>query len=115
MAVKISPRFDNDYLANDPDGTRRINVFEDRINGWMLNIAKDMSKQMRETFEYDTMNHAGYAIISVVFSYFEMIQQFIEGESSDGETDTFFEKGFRKVYPRTKLTSIEIKQIWKRV
>ncbi|MEW6351443.1 MAG: hypothetical protein AB1646_20515 [Thermodesulfobacteriota bacterium] len=54
----------------------KISIFEDRINGWMLNIADAL---------YAKIPHSGYAVLSIVLSYFEMIVHYRDGVTEDLE------------------------------
>ena len=69
---------DADFCGN-PGPTERIEIFRDRVMGWQIDIAKEMVRQIETPGTGDVMKHAGYAVLAVLTSYFEMIQQHIEG------------------------------------
>jgi hypothetical protein len=45
-------------------------------------------------------------------AYFEMFEQFDRGQSSHKKSREFFKSGFRKVYPCSQLTNVEIEKIY---
>jgi hypothetical protein len=49
---------------------------------------------------------SGFARLSVLLSYFEMIEQHCRDKSSDGQSAKFFSAGFRSVYPGTKFRQL---------
>lgn len=51
----------------------KINIFEARVNGWFLDVAD----QLRSN------DAAGYAILSIILCYFEMIELYIKGITQD--------------------------------
>jgi hypothetical protein len=83
----------------------KIKIFEDREAGWRFKVAS----------EAEPFPHSGYALVSILFAYFEMIAQYISGSSSDGQSGTFFRLGVRNVYPASPLSDKEIDTIYSRV
>ena len=69
MPIAISPNFDDSV---EQTLENKINIFEDQIQGWLFNPAKDLINNQ----------HAGFAILSIVLTYFEPIAQFLEGRTS---------------------------------
>ncbi len=94
VKIKVSPKFTSDYL----DGTveKTVDVFEDRVNGWFLDWAEKIN---HPTSEYE---HAGFAVLNLVLSYFEYIMIFKRGASSDGKSSKFFADGIKDVFPKFK-------------
>jgi hypothetical protein len=86
---KISPNYEMRYLNPPTSIERFIDVYEDRINGWMIKQAKYLSKK----------NHSGYAILHTVISYFESYAMFARGKvRNQGETKKLFIDGFLSVF-----------------
>ncbi len=75
-----------------------VEIFRDRIDGWLLSIAEQV----------EIIPHAGFALLYLVSSYFEMIAQYVNGEDSDGRSKEYFAKGFREVYGESYLESSRI-------
>lgn len=103
--VWISPKHKDSDFPLPLKLENKIDIFEARVMGWQILIADEMSK----------IEHAGYAVISAIFSYFEMIAQYIEGQSSKGRSKEFFNKGFKKVFPGTLISDDQIGIIYDRV
>ena len=67
---KISPKYSASYLRNaleEDHFDRMIDVFRDRTYGWFLKYAKQLNDSDDE--------HCGFAVLKLLFSYFEMIEQ----------------------------------------
>jgi len=74
----ISPNYKySDWIGADTD--KKIEIFQDRINGWQLDIAE----------QYIENPHSGFAILSIVLSYFEMIGAFNRGDTKHTGSDEF--------------------------
>ena len=85
---KVSPKYDTSKLLY-PSLEDYIDVYEDQINGWYLNYAKQM--RMDE--------HAGFAALQIAFAYFEGHAVFYKGEDSGSKSRTFFRDAFLSVFP----------------
>ena len=78
-----------------------------------LGIAEAMAQEFSNACSQSVFKESGYAILAVVSSYFEMIEQFSVGRpSAPGESKAFFIQGFRKVYPSTILTNPQIGEVY---
>lgn len=77
-----------------------------------LGIAQTLAHEFLNESSTSPHKESGYAILSILMSYFEMIEQFDCGESSDGHSKEFFRRGFRKVYPQSSLNNVEIGRIY---
>lgn len=82
----ISPRFQSGKLS---PGTLddKIDVFEDQMQGWLFDQANLLKSSQ----------HAGFAILAIVLSYFEPIGQFLEGRV--GGSQDQFSRGLAAVFP----------------
>jgi hypothetical protein len=105
MPSFISPQFTDETFGEHPTLDEKIRIFEDREYGWRLNVAESM----------DQIAHAGYGIISVLFPYFEMLEQFTTGQTSHNQSRAFFRRGVRRVYPQSQLTDAQLDAIYDRV
>lgn len=85
---KVSPKYDTSKLS-DPSLEDYIDVYEDQINGWYLNYAKQMQ----------TDEHAGFAALQIAFAYFEGHAVFYKGEDSGNKSKPFFRDAFLSVFP----------------
>jgi hypothetical protein len=89
----ISPTFNHSKLQS---GTveDKAEVFADQINGWLLDHAHALASPA-----YERSQHAGFVILQILSSYFEMIASFLKGESSDRRSAEFWAHGFFHVFP----------------
>jgi hypothetical protein len=110
MPIKhaFGPTITTDHLPNGPQTVDdKIRVFEDQIRGWKLDIAEEALANN---------GHAGFAVLDIVTSYFELIGLCIEGRGKKkrvpkrgggtkqakwGSGD-YFRAGMQHVFPRLK-------------
>jgi hypothetical protein len=88
----ISPRFPASKL-DTPTVDDLIDVFEDRINGWVLRPAESLM----------SIPHGGIAAFSLSLTYFEGIARYLQGRSSKGQSQKFFVIGFLDVFRHSDL------------
>lgn len=91
MPQKLSPKYDTTKLQ-EPTLEDYIDVYEDQIDGWYLSYAKRMHSD----------EHAGFAALQIVFSYFEGHAVFYRGEDSNGQSKRFFHNAFLSVFPELR-------------
>ena len=101
----ISPQFTTETFGPNPSLDEKILTFEDRELGWRFKIAEATEK----------IPHAGYAVISILFAYFEMVAQYSTGVSSDTGSKAAFRAGVRLVYPACGFTDDQLNTIYSRV
>lgn len=105
MTSHISPKFTTATFGASPSLDQKIEVFEDRELGWRFNVAEAM----------EAIYGAGYAIIAVVFSYFEMFEQYAAGQTSKAGSKVAFRDGYRRIYPSSTLLDAQIDSVYDRV
>lgn len=88
MGHFISPNYNNDKLKNLTTDNC-IDVFEDRINFWLIEPAQ----MLIYSYKYGIVPG-----VSLLMSYFEGIMTYIEGEESTSKSKRFFKKGFVVVF-----------------
>ena len=81
----------------------KIDAFENHVLNRQLRIAQILGKHFVADADSDPLSESAFVIISIVFSYFEMIEQFAVGQSSHGQSGQFFERGFRRVFPTSTV------------
>lgn len=76
-------------------------IFECRVDVWQLGPAVEMLKLMDVAHEQTSVwAHSGYALLAMVFSYFEMIGKILNPRSNSWRTSKEdFNHGFCDVYP----------------
>ena len=87
MDKYISPNYKEEKLE-DPSFEDLIDVFEDRVRNWMLLPAESLLE----------LRHGFVAAISILFTYFEVIQIYFSGKDSKRSSKTHFIKGFLSVF-----------------
>ena len=89
-----------------------ISKIEKYVMVRQLNIAEALAVEFRKDDSNHQFKESGYAILSIVLSYFEMIEQFMTGTTSKDRSPDYFLAGFRRVYPGTSLTDKQIRKIY---
>jgi hypothetical protein len=87
-----------------------IDKIEMYVTNRMIRPAELCAAEFGNDCSGSPLKESGYAILSIMLPYFEMIQQFISGQDSDGHSKDFFRDGFKSVYPCTPLTDDNIKK-----
>ena len=100
MVLAISPSFKDTDFPEGMSLDQKIDVFADRVEGWQLGIAKQC---------VDAIPHSGFAVLHIVFSYFEMIAKYKDGFTNVGKSVIYFNKGFADVFPNTSTTPTNLK------
>ncbi|MFO0958239.1 MAG: hypothetical protein U0800_12570 [Isosphaeraceae bacterium] len=111
MTTMISKSYTDSHFGASPKDVDKVEIFRDRVTGWQLDIAKEIIRQIDATGDGDVIHHAGYAVLSILTNYFEMIWQHIAGTSSNRRSGDFFAYGFKDVYKTTPLSHDDIKDI----
>ncbi len=71
----------------------KIDVFEDWMNGWLLRHAHALSDE-----KYILCKHSGFAVLMLTTAYFEPIEAYHTGQSSNHQSKAFFRRGFLRVF-----------------
>lgn len=90
---------------NMDDVKTKINIYEDRVKEWFLEIAERLKKD----------NEAGFVILSIAISYIEGNQQFREGKDSNRQSQAFFIKGMRRIFDKADVPEEILKDYYKQV
>lgn len=94
MSISISPYHNIEDFTAPPTTDVLIDIFEAQVKGWQLGVAKEMTDKQ--------VGHRAFAQLHILTSYFEMIAQFMRGETSDRASKEFFVEGILSVFPDTK-------------
>lgn len=92
----ISPSYQDTAFPTPHSVDIKITLFEDSVLGWKLNIADQI---INGSQEQPRLQHAGYATLDIVFSYFEMIAKYENGFAKAGKSGDFFKDGVYIVFP----------------
>lgn len=93
-----SSRYPNTQNFLEMDLSDKIDKLERHVLDRQLHIARALGKHFKEDIDNDPLSQSAFAIISICFSYFEMIEQFATGQSSHGKSEQFFKRGFASVF-----------------
>ena len=92
-AGSISPHFTRDKVRNKPSIDDKIDVYEDRLQGWVFDHAMWLLSS-----SYPLSEHAHMAVLLLTNAYFEQTWCYRVGRESDGNEFTFFKEGFNDVF-----------------
>lgn len=70
----------------------KISVFEDRVIGWQLDIAKKCA----------ALDHSGFAVLHIIMSYFEAIAKYKDGFVQYEKSKKYLKQGLLDVLPSLK-------------
>jgi hypothetical protein len=87
----ISPHYATLDFPNGMTLENKIDVFADRINGWQIGIAKQIIQHKIE--------HSDFALLQIVFCYFEMIGKYRHGYLRNDRSTTHFKQGVKATFP----------------
>lgn len=97
----LSPSYQDTDFSFPLSLEDKITLFEDRMLGWKLNIADQLINGSQERLP---IQHSGYAVLDIVFSYFEMIAKY-EAGFTGRESKKYFKQGVYSVFPELKNIS----------
>ncbi|MDA8405240.1 MAG: hypothetical protein M0T73_00020 [Deltaproteobacteria bacterium] len=97
-----SPNFHSANYKKPSDWTKedKISVFLDRVEGWQLGIADLLSI---------TIPSAGWPVLRLLFSYFEMIAKYQYGFVKKRESSRYFQLGLESVFGKEEFFSEDLK------
>ena len=81
---------------------QKITIFFERVDGWQLKIADLLTGGV-----YDKrgnlidISETAYAVLHIVFSFFEMIAKYEEGYTGK-ESTHYFKKGMKSIFPESE-------------
>ena len=108
MGHWISAHFDSDFFGERfPDGLSledKIAIFCDVVRGWQLDVADRLLRHDR---------HSGFAALSIVLSYFEMIARYQYGKwENKRDSGQCFKKGVACVFPDLANAAAILEPLW---
>lgn len=90
----------------------KINAFEQHVFDRQLRVAQILGQHFTRDAIGDPLSQSAFAIVSIGFSYFEMIEQFAAGQSSHGQSSHFFKRGFARVFPHSVVASNDAARLY---
>jgi hypothetical protein len=110
MTIAWAPNLSNrNFPGNYSDWTieDKIRLFEAQVFGWQLNIANEIINDPKNGHP-----HAGFAVLSILLNYFEMIGGYLEGVRGE-TTRKHFRVGITNVFSDLKTKQDIIKILYK--
>jgi hypothetical protein len=88
----------------------KIDIFYERVDGWKFDIADQLIngrviKDERGNITVEGNPHAAYAVLDILLSYFEMIAKYNDGYLETSESEAYFKKGVRMVFPESETAN----------
>lgn len=90
----------------------KIEAFEKHVLDRQLVIAKHLASRFTANTPGDPLSQSGFAILSLVSNYFEMIEQFCEGAPSNGDSCAFFRRGMARVFSTAEVTPADARRLY---
>ncbi len=98
---RVTPRRSRSELPKDITLDLKIDIFHERIEGWKLDIADQLINGIKDekgnTITEGNPN-AGYAVLDIILSYFEMVAKYQAGYLGI-KSKPYFKKGVCMVFP----------------
>ncbi len=115
MTHSISSRYTNETFGINPALDEKILIIEDRVQNWHLHVAGLVNNAINAaTKEEPDWQHAGFGLVTLLFTYFEMIAQYKTGISSTGVSKKLFCYGLNDVYPG-KFSIAKCEKVYTRI
>ncbi len=83
----------------------KIDAFKNHLLDRQLMIAKQLAEHFVADTPGDPLSQSGFAILSIITNYFEMIEQFHVGASSRNNSKTFFCAGIARVFSLAEVST----------
>lgn len=107
----ISPNYQDTDFVGPLSVDDKITIFSDRTYGWQLDIADQLINGKRGPdggIIVKAIPHSGFAALSIVLSYFEMIAKYRDGFRGKGKSESYFKQGVYSVFPQLKTGPSQI-------
>ncbi len=107
----ITPKYQDTDFSWPLSIHDKITIFLDRTNGWQLDIADQCINGKREPtggIISKPIPHSGFAVLHIVFSYFEMIAKYQAGFIGTGKSEYYFKQGVYSIFPQLKTEPSQI-------
>jgi hypothetical protein len=86
MPIQVSPLFTDSKLQPGCALEDKIDMFEDQMSGWLLRHAHALLDE-----KYVSRKDAGFAVLTLATAYFEPIESYHAGLSSDHKSKLFLD------------------------
>lgn len=116
MGTMLTPWTNSDDLPSPLTSPFKIRLYDERVRGFQLKVAQQMLSGDPGTGT-PLIPWAGFASLSVVFSYFESYEQHRSGRSTTkGGSGKAFRAGLREVFPHlVGLADKHLAALWEKL
>lgn len=100
--IFVSPKYTVDHFSRPWSTDHKIEIFRDRTEGFMLDIADQMINGRRDDHGnevFPQIANSGFAVLQVLLCYFEMIAKYEDGYVKEDCSRLYFKKGVESVFP----------------
>jgi hypothetical protein len=98
----IAPGIKTSDVSNPPTFEEKLHIFERSVLGWQLEIAEIV---INGSGDRASIPGSGYAVLSIIASYPEMIWQFAKGMESRNRSREAFREGLAMVFDSIDLSN----------
>lgn len=96
----LAPGITAEDVSDPMTFEQKLAIFEASVLGWQLEIAATI---LDGSDKNPPIQNSGYAALSIIASYPEMIWQFLHGESSYGKSQQAFREGLATIFDPVDL------------
>lgn len=93
---KIKESYEIDKVL-EYDIDSKILIYEDRVNGWFLNFAEELTKK----------DNSEFVVLMICINYLEGNQQFREGKSSLNNSSETLKRALKRIFPETEEETLD--------
>jgi hypothetical protein len=97
----IAPGIRDSDISSPPTFAEKIRIFHAQTSGWRLSIADFLINGWKDNAgtTHPAIPEAGFAAVAILFTYFEPIGRYLDGDCSEDKMGFFFKKGLHAVFP----------------
>ena len=107
----LSPKYSTLDFPDCPRGMtldQKINVFEDRVSGWQIGIARAILDCGIE--------HSDFALLQILVCFFEMLGAYLSGSTAKGRESRNFKEGLKATIPNiAEDAELGLDAVWKKI
>ena len=92
-------------VCNPGDAKTKIAIYEDRVNGWFLDVGDSLQSN----------SNAEFVILQIAISYIEGNQQLRDGNSSEGRSKGCFVNAMKRIFALEDLADEDARTLYEEV
>lgn len=91
----------NDRRLDPNNIDDKINIYERQVKDWFLNRASELVSGQ----------HNGFIVLMICMSYLEGVEQYIQGQSSNRNSNRMFRQSLERIYPN-QFDEAELRRLY---